>query len=88
MNDGFELHKSLTDESVQRVSEKNKTSEVYSKNLHKHGECTKCHTIITRDIFKKDRTICRKCYCKFVLENLSNKLDSANKQESSSNLES
>ena len=63
MNDGVELPNSSIDESVQRVLEKNKTSEDKFENLNEHGECTKCLTIITRDNYKKNRTICRKCYC-------------------------
>ena len=36
MNDGIELPESLIDESVQRVLEKNKSSEEYYKKVNKH----------------------------------------------------
>ena len=84
MNDGVELLKSLKDEYVQRVSEKNKPSGEYYKNLNKHGECTKCHAMETRDNYKKDRTICRKCFCENIPEKVSSKRDRSNKQDSSS----
>ena len=58
---GSELLKSLIDESVQRALKKNKSTQEYYKNLEKHTECTKCYDKITRDIYKKDRSICRKC---------------------------
>ena len=64
MNEGTELLKSLRDESVQRVLEKNKTTEEYYKNLNKHTGCTKCRNILIREKYKKDRTTCRKCDCR------------------------
>ena len=87
---GSELLKSLIDESVQRALEKNKLSEDYYKNLNKHTECTKCYDKITRDNYKKDRSICRKCYSKYMLEYNSNRrgeynnFDSSRKQDVSS----
>ena len=60
MEVGSDLLKFSIDESVQRVLEKNKTSEGQYKKLTKHTECTPCHNIITRESFKKDRSICRK----------------------------
>ena len=81
--------KSLIDGSVQRALEKNKSSEEYYKNLNKHTECTKCYDKIPRDKYKKDRSICKKCYSKYMLENNSSrrgdssKLDSSNKLVSS-----
>ena len=89
MDLGSELLKSLLDESVQRALEKNKLSEEYYKNLNKHTQCSKCYDKITHDNYKKDRSICRKCYSKYMLEYNSsrrgdyNKLDSSNKQDSS-----
>ena len=68
MDMGSELLKSLTDESVQRAFEKNKSSEEYYKKLNKHTECTKCYDKVTRDNYKEDRSICRKCYSNFMLE--------------------
>ena len=71
--------------------EKNKSSEEYYKNLNKHTECTKCYDKITRDNYKKDRSICRKCYSEYMLEynfsrrGDSSKLDSSNKLDSSRN---
>ena len=73
MDLGSELLKSLIDESVQRVLEKNKLSEEYYKNLNKHTQCTKCYNKITRDNYQKDRSICRKCYSKYMLEYNSSK---------------
>ena len=61
--------------------EKNKTLEEFHKNLNKYGECTKCQIIITRDKYKKDRTICGKCLCKYMVEYNSIKLDRSNKQD-------
>ena len=68
MDMGSELLKSLIDESVQRVLEKNKSSEEYYKNLNKHTQCSKCYDKITRDNYNKDRSICKKCYSKYMLE--------------------
>ena len=80
--------------------EKNKLSEECYKNLNKHTECTKCFDKITRDNYKKDRSICRKCYSKYMLEynlnrrgeynklNSSNNFDSSNKLDSSNKQES
>ena len=85
-----ELLKSLIDESVQRALEKSKLSEEYYKNLNKHTQCTKCYDKITSDKYKKDRSICRKCYSIYMLEYNSNrrgeyiKLDSSRKQDVSS----
>ena len=85
-----ELLKSLIDESVQRALEKSKLSEEYYKNLNKHTQCTKCYDKKTRDNYKQDRSICRKCYSKYMLEYNSsrrgeyNKLDSSRKQDVSS----
>ena len=70
---GTELLKSLIDESVKRALENNKLSEEYYKNLNKHTECTKCFDKITRDNYKKDRSICRKCYSKSMVEYNSNR---------------
>ena len=94
MDLGSELLKSLIDESVQRALEKSKLSEEYYKNLNKHTQCTKCYDKITRDNYKKDRSICRKCYSKYMLEYNSNrrveynKLDSSRKQDVSNKQES
>ena len=56
MKDGVELPKSLLGESVQRVLEENESSEKFYNTLNNNGECTICHTVITRDIYKKNRT--------------------------------
>ena len=94
MDLGSELLKSLLDESVQRALEKNKLSGEYYKNLNKHTQCSKCYDKITHDNYKKDRSICRKCYSKYMLEyNCSrrgdyNKLDSSNNFDSSNKLDS
>ena len=80
---GSELIKSLIDESVQRALEKSKLSEDYYKNLNKHTQCTKCYDKITRDNYKKDRSICRKCYIKYMLEYNSNRRGEYNKLDSS-----
>ena len=83
-----ELLKSLIDESVQRVLEKNKLSEEYYKNLKKHTQCTKCYNRITRDNYKKDRSVCRKCYSKYMLEYNSSKRGDYNKLDNSNNFDS
>ena len=91
---GSELLKSLIDESVQRALAKNKLSEEYYKNLNKHTQCTKCYDKITRDNYKKDRSICRKCYSKYMLDYNSsrrgdfNKIDNSNNFDSSNKLDS
>ena len=72
MDVSSELLKSLIDDSVQRALEK-KSSEEYYKNLNKHTQCSKCHDKITHDNYKKDRSICRKCYSKYMLEYNSSK---------------
>ena len=76
---GSELLKSLIDESVQRVLEKNKSSEEYYKILNN----VKCYDKITREKSKKDRSICRKCYSKYMLENNSSRRGDYNKHDSS-----
>ena len=73
MDVSSELLKSLIDDSVQRALEKKKSSEEYYKNLNKHTQCSKCHDKITQDNYKKDRSICRKCYSKYMLEYNSSK---------------
>ena len=88
MDLGFELLKSLIGEYVQRVLEKNKLSEEYYKNLNKHTQCSKCYDKITRDNYKKDRSICRKCYSKFMLEYNSSKRGDYNKLDNSNNFDS
>ena len=85
---GSELIKSLMDESVQRVLEKNKLSEEYYKNLNKHTQCSKCCDKITRDNYKKDRSICKKCYSKYMLEYNSSRRGDYNKLDSSNNFDS
>ena len=88
------LLKSLIDEYIQRALEKNELSEELYKNLNKHTECTKCFDKITRDNYKKNRSICRKCYSKYMLEYNSNrrgeynKLDSSRKEDVSSKADS
>ena len=67
---------------------KNKLSEEYYKNLNKHTQCTKCFCEITRDNYKKDRSICRKCYSKYMLEYNSNRRGEYNKVDSSNNFDS
>ena len=100
MDVGSEIFKSLVDESVQRALEKNKSLNEYYKNLNKHTQCTKCYDKTTRDNYKKGRSICRKCYSKYMLEynssrrgdssklDSSNKLDSSRKQDDSDNFDS
>ena len=83
MDMGSELLKTLIDEAVQRVLEKDKSSEEYYKNLNKHTQCTKCYDKITRHNYKKDRSICRKCYSKYMLEFNSSRRGDYNKLESS-----
>ena len=73
MDVSSELLKSLIDDSVQRALEKKKSSEEYYKNLNKHTQCSKCHEKITHDNYTKDRSICRKCYSKYMLEYNSSK---------------
>ena len=73
MDVSAELLKSFIDDSVQRALEKKKSSEEYYKNLNKHTQCSKCHDKITHDNYKKDRSICRKCYSKYMLEYNSSK---------------
>ena len=42
------------------------TNEHY-KILNKHGNCSKCNVILTQDIYKKGRTVCKLCYNNHVL---------------------
>ena len=94
MDLGSEVLKSLIDDSIQRALEKKKSTEEYYKNLNKHTHCSKCYDKITHDNYKKDRSICRKCYSKYMLEYNSsrrgvyNKLDSSRKDEVSSKINS
>ena len=100
MDVSSELLKSLIDDSLRRALEKKKSSEEYYKNLNKHTQCSKCHDKITHDNYKKDRSICRKCYSKYMLEYnsskrgeydkvvCSRKQDVASKTDSSDNFDS
>ena len=45
----------------------------YDKNLSKHGNCTKCDIVLTRDSYKKGRTVCKFCYNSNVLRYYKNK---------------
>ena len=45
----------------------------YYKNLNKHENCSKCDIVLTRDNYKKDRTVCRMCYNNNVLTYYKNK---------------
>ena len=44
----------------------------------------KCHAIITQDNYKKDRSVCRNCYCKYMLRYSSSKQGRSINQDSSS----
>ena len=39
----------------------------YYKNLSKHGNCTKCDIVLTRNSYEKGRTVCKFCYNSNVL---------------------
>ena len=45
----------------------------YYKNLNKHGNCPKCDIALTRDNYKKGRTVCKFCYNNNVLRFYKNK---------------
>ena len=45
----------------------------YYKNLDKHNNCSKCDIILTRDNYKKGRTVCKLCYNNNVLRYYKNK---------------
>ena len=45
----------------------------YYKNLNKHVNCSKCNNILTRDNYKKGRTVCKFCYNNNVLRYYKNK---------------
>ena len=91
---GSEVLKSLIDDYIQRALEKKKSTEDYYKNLNRHTQCSKCYDKITHDNYKKDRSICRKCYSKHMVEYNSSrrgdyiKLDSSRKEEVSSKINS
>ena len=48
-------------------------SNEYYKNLNKHETCSKCEIVLTRDNYKKGRTVCRICYNNNVLTYYKNK---------------
>ena len=48
------------------------TNECY-KNLNKHRNCSKCNFAITRDHYKKGRTVFKICYNNHVLACYKNK---------------
>ena len=39
----------------------------YYRNLNKHENCSKCNIVLTRDNYKKGRTVCKLCYNNNVL---------------------
>ena len=45
----------------------------YYKNLNKHSNCSKCYVVLTRDNYKKGRTVCKLCYNNNVLTYYKNK---------------
>ena len=45
----------------------------YYKNLNKHSNCSKCNIILTRDNYKRGRTVCKLCYNNNVLRYYKNK---------------
>ena len=45
----------------------------YYKNLNKHDNCSKCDIVLTQDIYKKGRTVCKFCYNNNVLRYYKNK---------------
>ena len=45
----------------------------YYKNLNKRGNCSKCNIVLTRDNYKKGRTVCKFCYNNNVLRYYKNK---------------
>ena len=48
-------------------------SNEYYKNLNKHEKCSKCNIVLTRDNYKKGRTVCKLCYNNNVLTYYKNK---------------
>ena len=48
----------------------------YYKNLNKHSNCSKCDIVLTRDNYKKGRTVCKLCYNNNVLRCYKNKFGS------------
>ena len=48
----------------------------YYKNLNKHNNCSKCYIILTRDNYKKRRTVCKLSYNNNVLRYYKNKFSS------------
>ena len=48
----------------------------YYKNLNKHENCSKCDIVLTQDNYKKERTVCKKCYNNNVLAYYKNKFGS------------
>ena len=51
-------------------------TDVYYKNLNKHENCSKCNIVLTRDNYKKGRTVCRLCYNNSVITYYKNKFGS------------
>ena len=48
----------------------------YYKNLNKHVNCSMCYIALTRDNYKKSRTVCEQCYNEHVLTYYKNKFSS------------
>ena len=51
-------------------------SNEFYKSLYKHIHCSKCNIILTRDIYKKGRSVCKVCYNNGVLTYYKNKFGS------------
>ena len=45
----------------------------YYKNLNKHNNCSKCSIVLTRDNYKKGRSVCKLCYNNSFLRYYKNK---------------
>ena len=53
----------------------------YYKNLNKHENCSKCNIVLTRDNYKKGRTVCKLCYNNNVITYYKNKFCSIPKSD-------
>ena len=69
--------------AVQKALADKNNDDKYFKNMSKHKKCSKCSTELTKEIYKKDRTICRSFFNTITLDMMKKRLNS-NLQTSSS----
>ena len=51
----------IFEQAIQKVLQTNQNISNYYKNLNKHKKRSKCSILITTEIYKEDRSVCKNC---------------------------